>query len=452
MEVTVETTEGLERRMSVQVPAARLDDEVSSRLQNLARTVRLDGFRPGKVPLKVVEKRFGGQVRSEVLNEVVQQTYGEALQEKELNPAGSPQVEVKQGLVDGDLQYEAVFEVMPEVQVQGLDTMTLERPVAEVTDEDVDRVLHDLQKQRAEYETVDRAATDDDRVIVDFQGQVDGEEFPGSHGEDQPVTIGSGTMPPEFETALKGLKAGDEKDIEYSFGEDFPTQEIAGKTAVFKTRVKEVQEPRLPELDDEFASGIGLQEGGLQGLRDLIKKNLGNEATRASKARLKEQVTEHLVQANDMTLPKALVDGEIQALQQQMKQRLQQQTGDADDRDLPAEIFEGQARRRVTLGLVMNRLISDNNIKLDADLLRQRLQEMAAGYDQPEEVVKQYSQNRQLMQSLEINVLEDQVVDWAVEQATVSDVSMSLEDLLNPSRRAGRSEETADDETSEDDK
>ena len=451
MEVTVETTEGLERRMSVQVPAARLDDEVRARLQNLARTARLDGFRPGKVPLKVVEKRYGGQVRNEVLSEVVQQTYGEALQEQALNPAGAPQVEVKQGLVEGDLQYEAVFEVMPDIAVQGIDSMTLERPVAEVTEADVDRVLEDLRRQRTDFEPVERAAEEGDRVIVDFVGTVEGEEFPGSSGEDQPVTIGSGTMPPEFENALKGLKAGDQKDIEYAFGEDFPTQEIAGKTAVFKTQVKEVREPRLPELDDELATAIGVQEGGLQGLRELIQKNLESESARATNARLKEQVTEHLVQSNELTLPKALVDGEIEALQQQMKQRLQQQTGDADDRDLPAEIFEGQARRRVTLGLVMNRLIADNDIRLDHERLSQRLREMAASYEKPEEVIKQYTQNRQLMQALEINVLEDQVVDWAVEQATVTDVSMALEDLLNPSRRPSQ-DAAADDESSEESK
>ncbi|MEX0729229.1 MAG: trigger factor [Aquisalimonadaceae bacterium] len=432
MQVSVETTEGLERRMVVQVPASRLDGEVQSRLQNLARTVRMDGFRPGKVPAKVVEKRYGAQVHQEVLNEVLQQTYSEALQQENLNPAGAPSVDVRQGMTGGDLEYEAVFEIMPEIEVKGHSEMALKRPVADISDADIDRVLTDLRKQQATYRTVDREATDNDRVIVDFHGKVNGEGFPGSEGEDQPVTIGSGTMPPEFESALKGLKQGDSRDIEYAFGDDFPTSEVAGKTAIFHTTVKAVEEPELPEFDDTFAESVGVKEGGIQALRDLVRKNLEAESGRAVRARLKEQVTEVLARENEITLPKALVDGEIQALQQQMKQRIQSQTGQDDGLDLPGELFEEQARRRVTLGLVMNRLIADNSIKLDQNRVKQQLFEMAAGYEKPDEIIQYYSQNRQLMQSLEVSVLEDQVIDWIVEQAKVEDEPIELQALLNP--------------------
>ncbi len=450
MQVSVERTEGLERRMVVQVPADRLEGEVQSRLQNLARTVRLDGFRPGKVPFKVVQKRFGAQVRQEVVNDVLQQTYGEALRAKELNPAGAPSVDVRQGERGGDLEYEAVFEVMPEFEVKGAEGMKLKRPVATVDDAAIDRVLEDLRKQQATYEPVEREAQADDRVIVDFTGTVDGEGFPGSDGEDQPVTIGSNTMPPEFEEALKGLKAGDTKRIEYTFNEDFPTTEIAGKTAVFETTVKAVEEPRLPELDDALAEAVGIREGGMKALRGLVRGNLDREAERASRERLKEQVVEGLATANELELPRALVDGEIDALRQQMKQRLQSQLGEDSDPDLPADLFEGQARRRVTLGLVMNELVREKGIRLDQDRVKQQMQEIASGYERPQEIMEYYRQNRQLIQSLEVSVLEDQVIDWIIEQADVEDEPTDLQELLNPTtRQAGTDAESGAEAKSE---
>lgn len=448
MQVSVQTTEGLERRMTVQVPAEQVDQEVDNRLRDLSRNVRMDGFRPGKVPFKVVQKRYGAQVRQEVVNEVLQRTYGEALTQESLNPAGTPAVDIKQGLESGDLEYEAVFEVMPEFEVQGVKDMKLERPVAEVADADVDKVLADLQKQQAKYNQVDRPAQEGDRVIVDFTGRIDGEDFPGNEGEDQAVTLGSNTMPPEFEQALVGLTAGDTKDIEYTFADDFPTESIQGKTAVFHTTVKAVEEPELPELNDDLAVAVGVSEGGLEELKSLVRKNLTAEAERAAKARLKQQVTDKLAEANsDITIPKALVDGEISALQQQMQQRIQQQTGQQEAMDLPGELFEEQARRRVLLGLVMNRLISDNEIKLNRERVQQQLQELAASYPNPQEVVQYYSQNPQLMQSLEINVLEDQVIDWAVEQAQVEDKPIDLDSLLKPQQPEGAAEGSQEEKT-----
>ncbi len=440
MQVSVQTTEGLERRMTVQVPAEQVDQEVANRLRDLSRNVRLDGFRPGKVPFKVVQKRFGSQVRQEVVNDVLQRSYGEALSQESLNPAGAPTVDIKNGLESGDLEYEAVFEVMPEFQVKGVQEMALERPVAEVADADVDKVLADLQKQQAKFNQVEREAQEGDRVVVDFVGKIEGEGFPGNEGEDQAVTLGSNTMPPEFEQALVGLKAGDTKDIEYTFAEDFPTESIRGKTAVFHTTVKAVEEPELPALDDDLAAAVGVAEGGLEELKNLIRNNLTAEAERASRAQLKQQVTDKLAESNsDITIPKALVDGEISALQQQMQQRIQQQTGQQEAMDLPGELFEEQARRRVLLGLVMNRLISDNELKLDRERVQLQLQELAASYPNPQEVVQYYSQNQQLMQSLEINVLEDQVIDWVVEQADVEDKPTDLDTLLKPQQPQGAS-------------
>ncbi len=433
MQVTVETAEGLERKIKVQVPAERVDNEVQKRLKDMAGRVRLDGFRPGKVPMKVVQQRFGGQVRQEVLNEVLQQSYGEALQQEELRPAGAPNLNLTQGMTGGDLEFEASFEIMPEFEVADVTAIAVERPTAEVTDEDIDKVLEDLRKQRATYNEADKAAEDGDQVVIDFRGTVDGEEFEGNQGEDTPVTIGQGQMPPEFEDGLKGMRAGESKNIEYTFPESFPTESIAGKTAVFETSVKSVNEPEYPALDDALAEAVGIQEGGLEELRNLIRQNLEREVERAQKAKLKEQVTEALAKANEIELPKALVDGEIEALQQQMKQRMQQQMGEpAEGMDLPAELFEDQARRRVTLGLVMNKLIADNGIQVDQDRVRSQLQEMAAGHHNPQELIQQYAQSREMMQSLEVNVLEDQVIDWVVEQAQVTDKPTDLETLLNP--------------------
>lgn len=448
MQVTVETAEGLERKIRVQVPAERVDGEVQKRLKDMAGRVRLDGFRPGKVPMKVVQQRFGGQVRQEVLSEVVQETYGEALQQEELQPAGSPNVDLKQGAESGDLEYEASFEIMPEFEVQGVGDMKLERPVAEVTDEEVDKVLEDLRKQRATYNEADKAAEDGDQVVIDFHGTVDGEAFEGNQGEDTPVTLGGNQMPPEFEQGLVGLRAGETKNIEYTFPENFPTEGIAGKTAVFETTVKSVNAPEYPELDDSLAETVGLEEGGLQGLRDLIRSNLEREVERAQKAKLKEQVTDALAKANDIELPKALVDGEIEAMQQQMRQRMQSQTGQAaDDLELPAELFEEQARRRVTLGLVMNKLIADNSIQVDQDRVRQELQSMVAGHQNPQEMLQQYVQNREMMQGLEVGILEDQVVEWVAEQAQVEDKATDLETLLNP-QQAQQAEAAEDVEAS----
>ncbi len=444
MQVSVQTTEGLERRLTVQVPAEKVDSEVENRLRDLSRNVRMDGFRPGKVPFKVVQKRYGAQVRQDVINDMLQRTYGEALTQESLNPAGTPQVDIKQGLTSGDLEYEAVFEVMPEFEVKGVKEMKLERPVADVSDADVDKVLADLQKQQAKYNRVDRAAQEGDRVVVDFKGQIDGEDFPGNEGEDQPVTLGSNTMPPEFEKALEGLKAGDAKDIEYTFADDFPTESIQGKTAVFSTTVKAVEEPELPEINDDLAQAVGIAEGGVEELKNVIRNNLSAEAERATKAQLKQQVSDALAKANeDITIPKALIDGEISALQEQMKQRIQQQTGQQEDLDLPANLFEEQARRRVLLGLVMNKLISENEIKLDRAKVQEQLQQLAASYPNPQEVIQYYTQNRQLMQSLEINVLEDQVIDWVVEQAAVEDKPTELDALLKPQQpEAAEQEQT----------
>ncbi|ABI57631.1 trigger factor [Alkalilimnicola ehrlichii MLHE-1] len=450
MQVSVETTEGLGRRMTVQVPAEQVEEKVDQRLRSLRGNVRMDGFRPGKVPLKVVRKRYGPQVRGEVLSELVQSTYSEALREKELRPAGNPEIEPKQTEEGKDLEYQATFEVLPSFEVTGLDQIKVERPQVEITDADVDEVLERLRKQQAEYNEVDRASQEGDRVVIDFKGTVDGEEFSGNEGNDVPVVLGAGQMPPAFEEGLTGVKAGDETTIEHTFPEEFPDSEVAGKAGQFAVTVKTVEAPEYPEIDDAFAEKVGVKEGGVEKLREAIKTNLERERDQTVASRVKHQVMDQLLDITDIELPKVLVDAEIDQLRQQEQSR-QQQSGQEEPDDLPAALFEENARRRVALGLIVNELVRSNDIKLDRDRVMQSLQEMAAGYEQPEEVLRYYAQNRQLMEGVEVAVLEDQVVDYVVQQAQVEDKPMSLQELMSPQQPEAESAEgeSKQDETKE---
>ncbi|MBA1148395.1 trigger factor [Ectothiorhodospiraceae bacterium WFHF3C12] len=430
MEVSVETTQGLERRMTVQVPAERVDNEVENRLQSMKGRVRMDGFRPGKVPLKVVRQRYGAQVRQEVLGEVIQATYSEALNEKDLRPAGQPSVEPTQMEPGQDLEYTATFEVMPEVAVKDLDKVSIKRPDVEVSDDDVEEVLQRLQKQHAEYKAVKRKARKEDRVTIDFHGQVDGEDFEGNTGEDVPVTLGSGGMPEEFEKSLEGIKAGEETTIEYTFPEQFPDEKIAGKTASFQVTAKAVEGPDLPELDDGFAEQLGFKDEGIDGLRQKIRENLERERDQAVRQNVKQQAMDGLLEHNDVEIPQSLLDGEIDHLRNQAKERMRQYgAGDAEP-DLPASAFEDEARRRVKLGLLVNEVIRANEIQVDEDRLRETLEGIASGYERPQEVIQYYTQNRQLMEGLEISVLEEQVAEHIAQQAKVEDAKMSLDELM----------------------
>lgn len=430
MQVSVETTQGLQRRMTVQVPAERVDKEVESRLRSLGGQVRLDGFRPGKVPFKVLRQRYGEQVRGEVLEEVLQQTYSEAVTQESLRPAGMPQIEPTQLDAGQDVLYVATFEIMPEIELQGLEAMELQQPAAEVTEADIDEVIENLRKQQAEFKPVERAAEEGDQVLVDFTGKIDGEDFAGNEGEDVAVVIGSGQMPPEFEDALKGVSVGDAKDIEYTFPAHFPDKDIAEKTAVFHTTVKSVLAPELPEVNDEFAEQLGIKEGGAEGLRKVVRENLERQRDQAVRARLKSQVMDKLLEANEVELPQVMLDGEVEHLRNQAKARMQQ-AGVEGEPDLPASSFEDEARRRVALGLLINEIIRQHEIKLDQGKLRQMLEEIASGYDDPQQVMRFYAQNRQLMEGIEVAVLEDQVVEWVVERAKVEKQETSFKSLMS---------------------
>ncbi|WP_231902003.1 trigger factor [Halorhodospira halochloris] len=425
MQVSIETTEGLGRRMTVQVPAERVEQEIERRLKDMAGRMKMDGFRPGKVPVKMVRKQYGEHVRQEVVNELLRQTYSDALKEQDLRPAGAPQVTPKQDESGQDLIYEASFEVLPQIEITGIEQIKVERPQVEVTDADVDNVLDRLRQQHADYEEVDRPAAQGDRVEIDFHGTVDGEEFQGNKAEDAAIIIGAGQLPEDFEQALVGAAAGTELTVEHTFpqGGDSP---VAGKTAAFQVSVKRVEQANLPELDDAFAARLGV-ESGLNDLRDAVRANLENERDQAVRQRVKRQVMDQLAELNPVELPKSLIDGEIQALREQ--------SGGASEGGMPEterDAYEEIARRRVQLGLLVNELVRSQQIQLDKERMMRELRQMAAQSGQdPNEALQQYAQNRRMMESLEASIIEEQAVDWLLEQVQTEERGMSFDELLN---------------------
>ncbi|MDN5869305.1 MAG: trigger factor [Nitrococcus sp.] len=431
MEVSVETIQGLERRLRFQVSQERVDREVKTRLTDLKGKVRLDGFRPGKVPYKVVEKRYGAEVRDEVVTELLRATYVDAMEQAGLRPAGAPDIQPLPTQAGEDLEYTATLEVLPEVEVKGLDELEVERPVVEIADADIEQVIEQLRRQKVDYTEVDRPSVEDDRVIIDFSGQVDGSGFKGDRGKDVKVRIGSGQMPAEFEKALLGLRAEDVKDIEYSFPEGFPDQGVAGKTANFHVTVNRVEEPRLPALDDELAKHMGIEEGGLERLREQVRESVAHERDRAVRTRLKQQVLDKLLANNDaLELPQSLVSAELKVLRERALRQMQQFGRDAQEPDIPDSALEQGARRRVTLYLLINEIVRNNDLRLDEKRLQETLHELAASHDRPQELLQYYMEHRQMMESLELAVIEDQAVDWILERAKILDQAMNFDELM----------------------
>lgn len=442
MQVSVESGDGLERTLKVQVPAGQVDEKVDAKLREMRGQVRLQGFRPGKVPMKVVEKRYGPQVRSEVLDEVVRTTYAEALEQEDLRPAGTPDIQPLTVEPGQDLEYEARFEVVPEVEVTDVESIELERPAVDVEAADVDRILERLRHQHAEFSEVERPAAEGDRVTIDFDGKVDGEDFSGNAGEDVEVTLGEGQMPGPFEEGLTGMQAGEGKTIRYTFPEAFPDAAIAGREAVFSVTMKKVEAPELPEADEAFAETLGI-EGGVEALRERIGESLERERDEAVRSRMKNQVMDALISRTEMTLPRTLIDREIEQVREQTLEQMRQAGAAGDDPDLPADRFEEEAQRRVKLGLLVNEIVRANGIEIEPERMQAALQRIAAGYEQPQQVMQHYLQNQEAMQSLQLQVMEDQVVDWVLERAQVTDKPMSLNALTSG---------VADDDSTETDK
>lgn len=431
MQVSIETTSGLERRLTVGVPADQIDSEVEKRLKEAAKTVNLNGFRKGKVPIKVVKQRFGAGVRQEVMGEVMSRSFYEAVQQEGVNPAGQPAIEPTEMAEGKDLEFVATFEVYPEVELADLAGLEVTKLSAEVTEADVENMIEVLRKQQASFEEVDAAAEADNQVNIDFVGTKDGEEFAGGKADGQDLVIGSNSMIPGFEDGLIGAKKGDEKVLELSFPEDYHAEELKGAAVVFKVVVNSVSAQELPELNDEFFAKYGVDGGGVEKFREDVQGNMERELKNAAKNKVKTQVMDALLEANKVELPKSLVAGEVDTLRGQM---MQQFGGQAEGLDLksilPDEMFTEQAERRVGLGLVVGEVVKAAELQVDADAVKTMIEEMASTYQEPEEVVNHYYSNRELLAGVESAVLEDQVVEHILTQAKVEEKASSYDEVI----------------------
>lgn len=426
MQVSVESTGALERRMEVQVPAVEIDKAVDERLQRLSRTVRLKGFRPGKVPVKVVRQQFGQQVRQEVLGDVMQSSFAEAVEQEKLTPAGGPRIEpINVG--EGDLKYRAVFEIVPHIELKGLDTLPVERSVADVSSADVDAMIENLREQKPTFASVEREARDTDRVTVDFVGTIDGQPFEGGSGENIPIVLGGGRMLPDFEAGLVGARAGEQRTVPVTFPQNYGAPALAGKRAEFAITVKSVEERHLPELDDEFCKSYGVEQGGITQLRSEVEENMRRELSDAIRSQLKKQVLDGLAAANPLELPKSMVDAQVRDLQVDAGRRM----GARDVSQLPPpDAFQDAARRRVQLSLLVGEVIKTANIQVNQAQVQARFQELAQQYPDAVQAVEQYRTNPQMRRQMEAAVLEDQVVDWLLERARVTDKPSSFKEIM----------------------
>ncbi|AGQ29765.1 Trigger factor [Serratia liquefaciens] len=434
MQVSVETTQGLGRRLSITVPADTIKQAIKKELINAAKSVRIDGFRKGHVPMNIVEQRYGASVRQDVLGEAMQRSFVDAIIKEKINPAGAPNYvpgEYKEG---EDFTFAVEFEVYPEVELKGLDSIEVEKPVVEVNDADVDTMLDTLRKQQATWKDSDRAAQAEDRVTVDFSGSIDGEEFEGGKASDFVLAMGQGRMIPGFEEGLVGHKAGEEFTIDVNFPEDYHAENLKGKAAKFAIVLKKVEERELPELTEEFIKRFGVADGSIEGLRAEVRKNMERELKGAVRNRIKTQAIDGLVSANEIDVPAALIDGEVDVLRRQAAQRFGGNEKQA--LELPRELFEEQAKRRVVVGLLLGEVISTNDLKADEDRVKTLIEEMASAYEDPSEVVEFYSKNKELMNNMRNVALEEQAVEALLAKAKVTEKATTFSELMNQTQQA----------------
>ena len=441
MQISVETTSGLERCLSVVVPAADIDNSVDAKLKETASKVRIDGFRPGKVPVREVKRRFGKSIRDEVIGEVVSQKFYEAISQEKLNPAGMPHIERVNDKAGEDFSFTATFEIYPEVEVIGLDKVSVTRQTAEISDDDVQVMIEKLREQRAAFEIVEKEAATGDQLVIDFDGKLDGESFEGGAATDSELVLGSGSMIPGFEDGLVGAKAGDERVLDLEFPADYHSEDLKGKATQFTVTVKSVSEKKLPEVDDEFIAQFNPKENTIESFTVEIKANMERELKNAVKNKVKQQVMDGLLAENEFDVPKTMVDSEIDRQRQQM---VQQFGGGAqfDASTLPAELFEAQATRSAKLGVLLGELIKQKDISVDADMVRSTIEEMAQPYENPEQVVTWYYENDEQLKQVESLVLEDQAINSVLAEANITDEAVSYEDAVRPPAQEAAEEES----------
>jgi trigger factor len=436
MQVSIETTSGLERRLTVGVPAERIDSEVNTRLLKAVQNVRIPGFRPGKVPMKVMRQRFGPGVRQEVLGEVMSQSFQEAVVQENLRPAGQPSIEPKSMDAGKDLEYIATFEVFPDVEVAELKDFAVERLVAKVTDEDVDNIIEVFRKQQGSLEEVERAAADGDTVNIDYAGTKDGEAFDGGSAEGTDLELGSDRMIPGFEAGIVGMKAGEEKVLELTFPEEYHSEELKGAAVEFKVTLNAVKEQVLAELNEELFKQYGVEAGGEEQFRKEVAENMARELKNAVEAKVKQQVMDAVVDGHTLDVPKALIAQEVDALRNQMFQQFGGAAAQNMDLKslLPDDMFNENAERRVKLGLLLSEMVSTFELKADADKVRSTIEEMASTYQDPEEVINWYYSNQEQLSGVESRVLEDQVVEKLLESANITEKECSYQDAVAQSQ------------------
>ena len=435
MQVTTEAVSGVARRLNVSVPTSRVNEQFEARLKRTAKTVKINGFRPGKVPLNVVRREYGAGIYQEVVNEIIRDTVFEAIQQEKINAVGMPNIEKVENK-DGALVYEAIVEVYPEVEVKTFADLEVERKASEINDKDVDTMIENLQKQRASWTETKGMAKKDMQVTFDFEGTVDGEKFEGGSAEDFKLVLGSGRMIPGFEDGIVGMKKGEEKVIDVTFPEDYQAENLAGKAAQFKITVKLVEKQKLPEIDAEFLKIFGLtEEEGVDKLKADVRKNMEREVRNGLRNQVKQAAFDALVAANEIEVPASMVAQEIDRQRQQMIQQFTQQFGGQgagafDSSMLPDELFKEQAEKSVKLGVLVSKVLADAKLEVDQARVDAYIDDMASSYEDPTEVVEYFKNDKQQRAQIEAVVLEDQVVDHILASAKVSDVNISYEDLL----------------------
>ena len=428
MIVTVESIGTLERRMRVELPAERIQQEVDSRLKSVGRTAKIKGFRPGKVPAKVVKQRYGKKIREEVLSDLVQKSYSDAVLQENLNPAGGPKIEPQVTGDDNSFAYVATFEIMPEIALKDLDKIKVVKPDVSIAGKDLDDMILKLRKQKATWEAVERKSKEGDRVTVDFNGELKGEPITGGQGTEVPVILGQGQMLPDFEKALYGIQAGDEKAFKVKFPKDYSAEELQGKKADFTITVHQVEKEILPPADDSLAEQFEVKEGGIEQFKKDVTENMHREATAKIKTDVREQVLNSLIDANPFEIPQTLKRQEMHTMQHEAMQRL----GIEDHEQAPpVESFAEMAEKRVRLGLLIRQLVADQGLTVDTEKVRARVAEMCASYENSEDMINIYMSNPQIVAQVEPMVLEQQAIDWLVENGKTTSRKVSFREYMD---------------------
>ena len=432
MQVTVESTSTLERRLRVRIPEDRVTGEVDKRLGDLARSASLPGFRPGRAPLKILRQRFGPRVRDEVVGDLVRSSLDDALVSEQLQPATRPAIDPLRSTPGEGVDFTVTFDVYPQVALRPLDTIEICKPGATVEESDVDRMIETLRRQRRQWAVVEREARAGDRAVIDYHGRTDAGEFAHGRGEEVPVEIGSGRMIPGFEDALIGVRAGEEKTLHLTFPDDYVNEEVAGKAVEFKVNVHRIEEATLPDLDEAFVAGFRVREGGREAFRAELRGNMERELGDGLRNLTKQRVLEALLEGQDFELPSGLVDEEVERTMERQRAEFRHSGMDPAQLSLEPSMFEEAARRRVTLGLLMAETVKVHDIRVDPERVRERIGTIASTYEDETEVMNYYYSDPERLKHIESTVLEDQVVDWILDRADVSEESLSFDQVLNP--------------------